>query len=78
MRESRSYDFARGAHSNMRPVRDPHFVVPERVWGAPDIGPTGLEEPPLHRRWRLIFETATPADPDCYTYFKASLSDFGK
>jgi hypothetical protein len=25
MRESRTYGFVRGAHSDMRPYRDPHF-----------------------------------------------------
>ena len=29
MRESRTYGFVRGAHSDMRPYRDPHYAVAE-------------------------------------------------
>jgi hypothetical protein len=28
MRESRTYGFVRGAHSDMRPYRDPYWAVP--------------------------------------------------
>jgi hypothetical protein len=37
MRESRTYGFVRGAHSNMRPYRDTHFVSALPLLQTPDF-----------------------------------------
>jgi hypothetical protein len=37
MRESRTYGFVRGAHSNMRPYRDPYLATTDV---CPGLGPS--------------------------------------
>jgi hypothetical protein len=43
MRESRTYGFVRGAHSDMRPYRDPYYVVTRfnQVYEFPRVQMTG-------------------------------------
>ena len=47
MREFRTYGSVRGARSNARPYRDPHFSrgdPSDRLPGAPGVGPKGAAD----------------------------------